>query len=83
MEVTNEEYNYPEVAKHSYFIMPQFVQGRQKSAISHYSCTHNYNKRNSAILLPPFDTQTAMYYSSRRTEQSCNAVTTVTLYKYY
>jgi hypothetical protein len=26
----NEGYNYPEVAKHSYFIMPQFVQGHQK-----------------------------------------------------
>jgi len=28
---SNEEYNYPEVAKHSYFIMPQFVQVTRKA----------------------------------------------------
>jgi predicted SAM-dependent methyltransferase len=27
----NEEYSHPEVGKHSYLIMPQFVKGHQKS----------------------------------------------------
>jgi hypothetical protein len=61
----NEGYNYPEVVKHSYFLMPQFAQGHQKSWFQ-LSASSQYKfmrlpatTENSAITLPPFDTQTA------------------------